>query len=84
MDALTKNYEYFKENFDELYAKYKNMYIVIKDCTVIASYGSFSEAVDETLKTEKAGTFSVKHCIYDEIVGYNFYNNNISFKAACL
>ena len=79
-DVMTsKNYEYFKENFETLYSKYKDKYIVIKDCNIIGVFDSFDEAVTETLKTEKLGEFSIQHCSRDEIEGANFYNNNVVF-----
>jgi len=76
------NYEYFKNNFDELYGRYKNKYIALKDCKVIGFYDSFAEAIEKTAQSEKLGTFSVQHCSREEIDGYNFYNGNVVFGIA--
>jgi hypothetical protein len=74
-----ENFRFFKQNFNELYPKYKGKYIVIKNCAVIDFYDSFDAAVRNTLETEELGSFSVQHCVVEEIEGYNFYNNNVSF-----
>jgi len=77
-----KNYKFFTERFDELYERYADKYIAIKDCGVIGAYDSFAEAVDKTVQSEELGTFSVQHCSREDIDGYNFYSNNVLFGVA--
>jgi hypothetical protein len=60
------NYEWFKANLPELVKTYDDQYVVIKEKAVIAAYPSFSEAFDETLKTEEPGTFIIQLCSLDE------------------
>ena len=83
-DVANENFEYLKQNFDSIYARYKNKYLVLKDCSILGFYGTFAEALSETLKTEKIGTFSIQHCVKEEVEGYNFYNNNVFFGVNCV
>ena len=66
-----ENHEWFEENLSNLVPLYCDRYVVIKDKAVIASYASYEEAVDETLKTEKEDTFSIELCSLD-IAAPNF------------
>lgn len=73
---VDKNYEFFKNNFEELYKNYANRYIVIKDCAVIGDYDTFDEAYKTTIKSEQIGTFIIQHCsTSDSNVNYFHYNN---------
>ena len=75
-----QNYEYFKNNFDELYEQYKGEYVALKDCKVIGVYDNFAKAVKETAKTEVLGTFLVQHCEKTDPFNTNrFINDNIRF-----
>jgi hypothetical protein len=57
------DYDYFINNISELYKKYGHRFLVIKNEQVIGSYLSFDDALDETLKTEKPGTFLIQECV---------------------
>jgi hypothetical protein len=65
-NSINNNYAWFKENLSELVKAYNNQYVVIKDAKVIAAYPAFDAAFDETLKTEKMGTFIIQFCSVDE------------------
>jgi hypothetical protein len=59
---LEKEFKYYIEHQDELVSKYNGKYIVIKDCSVIGAFDSEIEAVEETSKVHKIGTFLVQKC----------------------
>lgn len=59
---LEKEFKYYIEHQDELVKKYKGKHIVIKGKKVIGSYNSDIEAVEETSKSEKLGTFLIQKC----------------------
>lgn len=56
------DFEWFKENYTELYRRYGECHIAIKAQCVLGIYGSHIEAVKETSKTEELGTFIVQKC----------------------
>jgi hypothetical protein len=60
-----ENYEWFEENLPGLEKKYKDLYAVIKDRQVIASYGSQREAFADMKRKEKPGTFIIQLCSTD-------------------
>lgn len=43
-EVIDKNYEFYKENAESIYEKYKEQYIVISDSKIIASFNTMSEA----------------------------------------
>ena len=60
------DFNWFLENYGELYERYGRSFLAIKDKRVLGVYKSFKEAVDATLRTEEAGTFIVQECNGDE------------------
>jgi hypothetical protein len=60
---LEKEFKYYLDNQTELVKKFNGKFIVIKDEQVIGVHASHTEAYNETLKTEKLGTFLIQHCI---------------------
>lgn len=62
-NTLKKEFEYYLKHQKDLVKKYKGKFIVIKDCKVIRAYDSEQEAVFETSKKHKIGTFLVQKCI---------------------
>jgi hypothetical protein len=63
---VEKNYIWFKQNLPELVKSYDDKHIVIKDEKLLAAYGTFEEAFNETIKTEKPGTFIIQLCSMDK------------------
>lgn len=63
---MHENFRWFLEHYDELYQRYGECYIVIKDCKVIGTYSDIGEAVRTTDLTEKPGTYNVQYCNGDE------------------
>lgn len=59
---LKKEFEYYRENHQDLVEKYDGKVIVIKDQRVIGVFPSEIEAIEEASKTEPRGTFLVQEC----------------------
>lgn len=57
---LKDEFQYYLNHQDELVEKYNGRYIVIKDGEVLGNYGSELDAVMETQKMHKLGTFLVQ------------------------
>lgn len=69
-----KDYEWFLQNYDNLFKKYGVSYLAIKNQQVLGTYNSYAEAVRETEKSEPAGDFIVQFCNGNE----TGYTNRIS------
>ena len=63
---LEKEFEYFRENKDTIYAKYPDKFVVIKDFSVQCAADSFEEALTMASEKFEIGTFIVQHCTKDE------------------
>lgn len=60
---LEKEFKYFKEHQTELYAKYPNRYLVIKDCKVVFAESAFEAALQKAVQAGfELGTFLVQLC----------------------
>lgn len=61
-DALKKEFEYYIKHQRELVKKHNGKFIVLKDNIVIGVYDNELDAVEETTKEHKLGTFLVQKC----------------------
>lgn len=61
-DKLLEQFKYYTDNIVELFRKYPNKYIVLKDLSVVGYYDDFNTALKETVKAHKPGTFIIQHC----------------------
>jgi hypothetical protein len=59
---LENEFRYYKDHQDDLVAKFRGKYVVIKDQKVIGVYDSEIDAVIESSKEHKLGTFLVQKC----------------------
>ncbi|MEK7629183.1 MAG: DUF5678 domain-containing protein [Patescibacteria group bacterium] len=60
---LQKQLEYFKKHQDELVAKYKGKFIVIKDEAVLGVYDTEMEAYTDAKNKFELGTFLIQQCL---------------------
>jgi hypothetical protein len=74
-----KNYAYFTAHLDEFIERYDGRFVVIKNASVIADYGSFDEAYNNTIKSEALGTFLIQQCVRPENDTDYFAWHNVSF-----
>lgn len=59
------NFDYYKKNLKELYEKYPNRFIVLKECEVVADFSDFEEAYDWAFKKYGIGNFLIQECVDD-------------------
>ena len=67
------DFNWFINNYNELYKKYGKKYLVIKDKEVLGAYDSVREALDNT--HEEVGTFIVQKCTGDESAYTNYVSS---------
>lgn len=63
MNALEEDFKYFTDNHDDLFGKYPNKYLVIKNKSVLFNADSFEGALKyaEEIGLE-IGTFLIQYC----------------------
>jgi len=59
---LEREFKFYLENQSSLVGKYNGRFIVIKDCKVIGDYDNEIQAIRETSKVHKPGTFLIQKC----------------------
>ena len=72
MNNQSRDFKWFKENHEDLFAKYGDVYLAIKDEQVLGVYSTYAEGVKKTAQVQELGTFIVQHCTHDES-GYTNY-----------
>lgn len=77
---LLREFDFFTMNHDDLFAKYPNKFIVLKDCSVILMGDSFEEAY---AKAESAGltpgTFLIQECSEGDSAYTQFFSTQMVF-----
>lgn len=72
------DYKWFVSNYNELYKKYGDCYLVIKNKTVLGSFHSYADGVRAMLGKEELGTFIVQKCT-SNTDGYTNYISSMNF-----
>ncbi len=74
---LEKTFQYYLDNLEELYKKYPNKFLALKDCKVLGVYDSYDDALEETLKNHEIGTFLIQRVDINPS-SYTLYLNSFS------
>lgn len=72
MSNQSGDFKWFKENHVDLFKKYGDTFLAIKNEQVIGTYRSYAEGVRKTSEKEELGTFIIQHCTQDESGYTNF------------
>ena len=56
------DFNYFLENMGNLYRKYGNKFVVLKNQKILGAYDNFNIALETTLKKEEIGSFIIQEC----------------------
>jgi hypothetical protein len=67
-----KDFDFFLNNYNELYNKYGHKFIAVKNQNVLGSYDTEIEAINDIEKQYPLGSFIVQECNGDES-GYTNY-----------
>lgn len=78
MSNQSSDFKWFKDNHIDLFAKYGDAFLAIKDRQVIGAYQSYAEGVKKTSQKEELGTFIIQHCTQDES-GYTNYIYSMNY-----
>lgn len=76
---LEKEFKYYLDNQSELLKKYKGRYIVIKDHDILGDYSNELEALEDTKKNHKIGTFLIQKCTPGTIDHTETYHSRVVF-----
>ena len=76
MNTQDIDFNYFLENMEAFYAEYGHRFVAVKNKNILGVYKDFDEALENTLKTEKVGTFLIQECFDSkEKMIHNFQSN---------
>ena len=76
---LDKEFKYFVDHHDELFAMYPNRFLVIKDEQVVGDFESLDRALEEAVKRYELGTFLVQECTGDAQSYTQTFHSRVSF-----
>jgi len=72
------DYKWYKDNIASLYSKYAGKFLVIAEKQVVSTAATYDAALEEGLKTMKAGDFIVQQCTETLTLNY-CYNPMVKF-----
>ena len=75
---MQEDYKWFLDNYTDLYQKYGDVYLAIKNKTVIGVYQTYAEGVKGSSRTEGIGTFIIQKCGKDDS-SYTNYIASMNF-----
>lgn len=78
--ALEKEFSYYRSHQDELVGQYDGRVIVIVGETVIADYDTELDALLETKKNHKPGTFFIQKCGPGEENYTEHFHSRVAFR----
>ena len=78
-EPLEKEFKYYLEHQDELVKNYNEKFIVIKGNQVIGAFDLELEAIEETSKKHKLGTFLVQKCELGSESYTQTYHSRVAF-----
>ena len=76
---LEKEFEFYKENQEDLVKEYEGKFLAIVGQEVIGVYDTELEAYSETKKEHAAGTFLIQHCLPGEESFTETYHSRVAF-----
>lgn len=77
---LENEFSYYKNHQKELYLKYPDKFLVIKDQNVICSSDTIEDALEKAKKNElELGTFLIQQCTGDEQGYTQTFNTRVIF-----
>lgn len=59
-DVLRKEFQFYRDNQDEMVEKYDGRVVAIKGGEALGAYDSLGKALNETQKTHELGTFLIQ------------------------
>ena len=76
---LIKEFNYYLANQDELVAKYRDRFVVIKGGQVIGIHDSELQAFKVTAKDHERGTFLIQHVSPGELEYTQSFHSRVAF-----
>ncbi|MES2386693.1 MAG: hypothetical protein V4543_01725 [Bacteroidota bacterium] len=77
---LHDEFQWYKDNQEELLKKYNGSYVVIKDYNVIGAFASHIEAIEWGVENYEPGTFLIQLCTPgNSAYTRNFTSTRVSF-----
>lgn len=76
---LDKEFQYYLDNQGELVKKYNGRFIVIIGEDVVENYESYEQALFESMKKYKLGTFLIQECTEGEEAYTQTFHSRVVF-----
>ena len=61
-----KDFDFFIENYQNLYKEYGHKFLAIKDKKVLGAYDSVTETISDLTPTYEVGSYIIQECTGDE------------------
>ena len=72
-----QDFDYFLQNMESLYQAHGHKFVAVKNQTILGAYGTFDDALEDTLKTEELGTFLIQECLENKEKLVHHFQGNV-------
>lgn len=79
MTALHEEFQYFKNNQQDLVEKYYGRYLVIKDQEIHGDYDTELEAYEQAKSKYEPGSFLIQHCLPGDEATSQTFHSRVAF-----
>lgn len=77
---IIKDFNYFKENRDEIIKEHKGEFVVIKNAEVLGYYKTEENALKDMIEKEhELGSFIIQKCVTAEEDKVMYYTRRVAF-----
>ena len=84
INSQTTDYQWFLDNYTDLYTQYGESFLAIKNKTIIGVYSSYAEGVKITSESHELGSFIIQKCNGSESAYTNYISSmNFSSVGSC-
>lgn len=79
-DTMKSDFKYFINNHDEIFSKYPNKYVVIKNQTILYAEDTFDSAFEKAITNGlEVGSFLIQECTEGDSAYTQTYHSRVVF-----
>ncbi len=80
LDTKQSDFKYFIDNHDDIFSKYPNKYVVIKDQTILYAEDTFDSAFEKAITDGlEVGSFLIQECTEGDSAYTQTYHSRVIF-----
>lgn len=77
---MDRNLQFFRNNEKDIYSKYPERFVIIKEESVVGDYATFDDAINAAIAAGyDSGTYIIQQCVSDESIITQRFHSRVVF-----